>query len=168
MKRFTLIPLMLFISICCWAQPQPQNGQPRFDPEKFKQMVEQSLTAAAEFTPEEAKAFFPLYNEMRDRQRENGRQIHELKKNCSGDSKACAATILKIKQLQVEMANMEQDYYKRMIKAVPPEKVFKVMKAEDDFHRRMVQGQRRDGNGKGMRRDGNGQRKNGRHSESAK
>lgn len=40
------------------------------------------------------------------------------------------------------MAQLEESYYKRILKTVPAEKVFKVMSAEDDFHRRMVQGQR--------------------------
>ena len=138
-----LIALMCLLPVLGMAQSQtPKSGRP-FDPQKFQQMVEQSLTKAASLTPEEAKAFFPLYNEMRDKQREMGKQIHELKKNCGGDSKSCSATILRIKQLQVETAELEQKYYQRMLKVVPPEKLFKVMQAEDDFHRRMVQGQRR-------------------------
>ena len=43
------------------------------------------------------------------------------------------------------MAKLEQDCYKRILKVIPAEKVLKVMKAEDDFHRRMVQGSRRRG-----------------------
>ena len=143
---------MLTILLVAFAQPQGgkrSQGQPPFDPQKFQQMVEASLTQAAGMTPEEAKAFFPLYNEMREKQREMGRQIYELKKNTgNGDNKACADAVLKINQLKVKMAEVEQDFYKRIIKTVPAEKAFKVMKAEDDFHRRMVQGQRGRRNGK--------------------
>ena len=69
-----------------------------------------------------------------------------------GNDKACAETISKIKRLQVEMAELEESYYKRFLKAIPAEKVMKVMKAEDDFHRRMVRGQR------GQRPEGQRQR----------
>lgn len=146
MKKIFLCLLLTATTMGLWAQPQ--QGQPRFDPQKFQEMVEASLTQAAGLTTDEAKAFFPLYNEMRAKQREMGKQIYELKKNAKGDAKAYAETIQKINQLKVDMAVVEQNFYKRVVKDVPAEKVFKVMKAEDDFHRRMVQRQRgRRGNG---------------------
>ena len=161
MKKIMLCWLMAICSFSLWAQPGPPKGQQRFDPQKFQQMVEESLTKAAGLSSEEAKAFFPLYNEMRQKQREMGIQIHELKKNATGDAKAYTATILKIKQLQVNMAELEQNYYKRFMKVIPPEKVFQVMKAEDDFHRRMVQRQRGNQNDRhpdGRKRDGHQRR----------
>ena len=140
MKRNIFLLMLMFMPLLTWAQPQ--GGDRPFDPVKFQQMVEESLTKAASLNADEAKVFFPLYNEMRQKQREMGKKIHELKKQPLTDAKKYSETILKIKQLQVDMAELEQSYYKRMLKVVPPEKVFKVMKAEDDFHRRMVQGQR--------------------------
>ena len=121
------------------AQPQrqPHDGA-QFDPQKFQQMVEQTLTKAGGLTTAEAEAFFPLYNEMRAKQREIGRQIHDLKQSTPTSSKAYADTILRIKKLQLEMAELEQEYYKRILRKVSAEKVFKMMQAEDDFHRRMV------------------------------
>lgn len=140
--RYLFIALISLVPLMGMAQPQGPRGDRQFDPQKFQQMVEESLTKAANLTPEEAKAFFPLYNEMRAKQREMGQQIHQLKQRCAGDAKACSSTILRIKQLQVDMASLGKSYYERMLKVVPPEKVFKVMEAEDEFHRRMVQGQR--------------------------
>lgn len=147
MRQILLIIMFVLSPFMLAAQPQgqPQDGSPRFDPQKFQQMVEQMLTKAGELTADEAQLFFPLYNEMRQKQREMGRQIHELKTSCPADSKACSETILKIKRLQVESAELEQDYYKRILRKLPAEKLFKMMKAEDDFHRRMVkrEGQQR-------------------------
>ena len=140
MKRNIFLLMLMFMPLLTWAQPQ--GGDRPFDPVKFQQMVEESLTKAACFTPEEAKAFFPLYNEMRAKQRDLGTQIHNLKKNVKGDANAYNETILKIKCLLVQSAQIEESYYKRMLKVVPAEKVFKVMMAEDDFHRRMVRGNR--------------------------
>lgn len=142
MKKFLMTLLLVAAGLCASAQPNGQKGQPLFDPQKFQQMVEESLTKAAGLTADEAKAFFPLYNDMRERQRKMGVQIYELKKNAKGDAKSCTEAIQKINQLKVEMAEVERDTYKRILKVVPAEKVFKVMKAEDDFHRRMVQGPR--------------------------
>ena len=151
MKKLLLSLSFIIFSIATWAQaPQQHNGQPPFDPQKFQQMVENELTKAADFTSDEAKAFFPLYNERRNKQREMGRQIHQLKKQANTDSKKSAEVVNKIYSLKVEMAQVEQSYYKRILKVVPAEKVLKVMRAEDDFHRRMVQNQRdRHPDGKG-------------------
>ena len=144
MKKLLLSLSVILISLATWAQgPQQHNGQPPFDPQKFQQMVENELSKAAGFTPDEAKAFFPLYNEMRNKQREMGRQIFQLKAQANTDTKKSAEVVNKIYSLKVEMAQQEQSYYKRILKAVPAEKVLKVMRAEDDFHRRMVQNQRR-------------------------
>lgn len=167
MKKIFLSLLLAITSIALWAQPgqqpEPPKGQPRFDPQKFQEMVEASLTQAAGLTPDEAKAFFPPYNEMRAKQRDMGKQIGELKKNASGDAKAYAETIQRINQLKVDMAVIEQTFYKRVLKDVPAEKVFKVIKAEDDFHRRMVQRQH-DRRPKGPAdQPGQGQRKRHNH-----
>ena len=147
MKKLLILTLMVAWPFMSWAQAL-ERGERRFDPEKFQKMVEESLTKAASLTPEEAKIFFPIYNEMRQKQRETGKQIHQLKKAPGTDEKSYAETVTKINQLKVEMAKIEQDFYKRVLKEVPAEKVFKVMCAEDDFHRRMVQGR------KGPRKDG--------------
>lgn len=142
MKRMVITALMALFAIGLWAQA-PGQGKPRFDPKEFQQRMEAELTRQAGLTPEEARAFFPIYKEMKEKQRNIGVQIHRLKKECQADEAAYAATIAKIKQLQVESAQLEQNYYKRLVEAVPASKVFKVMKAEDDFHRRMVQGGQR-------------------------
>jgi len=158
MKKILLIVLITVIPFAAWSQA-PERGERHFDPEQFQKMVEESLTKAAALTPDEAKAFFPIYKEMRQKQRELGKQIHQLKKSPGTDEQSYAKTIAKINQLKVEMAKVEQDYYQRFIKMVPAEKVFKVMKAEDEFHRKMVKGQRRnDPEGKGRPRPPRGER----------
>lgn len=143
MKQLIITLILSLSTVMLTAQPQPQHERPRFDPQKFQQMVERELTQVADLTPVEAKAFFPLYNEMRKKQRELGRQIRILKSTPTPDDKAYANIIARIMSLKVEMAELEQSYYKRFIEIVPPEKLFKMMCAEDEFHRRMVRGSHR-------------------------
>lgn len=66
-----------------------------------------------------------------------GRQIQQLKKN--SDNKEPAQIVNKINSIKIDMAKLESDYYKRMLKTIPPEKVLKVIKAEDEVYRSMVQ-----------------------------
>lgn len=143
MKKLILIMMVALVPFTSWAQGPNDKGERRFDPEKFQRMREEALTKEAALTADEAKAFFQQYNEMRTKQRELGGKIHQLKKNPGSDEKTFAETIGKITRLKVEMSELEQTFYQRIIKNVPAEKVFKVMQAEDDFHRRMVQGQRK-------------------------
>lgn len=143
MRYLLTIAAALLLSVAASAQPQEGNGRPRFNPEEFKQRMEQALTKEAGLTAEEAKAFFPIYHEMKAKQRERINQIRELKKKPYTTQEAYADAIAKIKNLQVDMAKVELDYYKKLVKAVPAEKVFKAMSAEDKFHRQMVQGQRK-------------------------
>ncbi len=148
MKRTILTALVALLSLVSWAQT-PEKGKPRFDPKAFQQYMETELTRQSGLTPEEARVFFPLYQEMKEKQRCIGVQIHQLMSQGQEDDASSAFRIARIKQLQVETNQLEQTYYKRFVEIVPASKVFKVMKAEDDFHRRMVQGQhsrRRSGN----------------------
>ena len=142
MKRRAFMALMALFTMNLWAQQTQGAGKPRFDPQEFQLRMEEALTRQAGLTADEAKAFFPIYNEMKGKQRAISVQIHQLKTQCKPDEAAYTATITKIKQLLVESAQLEQTYYRRLLEVVPASKVFKVMKAEDDFHRRMVQGPR--------------------------
>lgn len=145
------------VAMSIFAQPARQNREPQFDPQKFQQMVEEELTRTAELTPEEAKAVLPLYTEMRQKQRELGKKVAELKKTCGSDEKANADAVNKICNLKVDMAELERSYCKKMLKVLPAGKILKLMRAEDEIHRKMVQRSRP------RRGDGNGEPRQGKH-----
>lgn len=140
MKRYILTAFAALFALVAWAQTQ-EKGKPRFDPQLFQRHMEAELTRQSGLTPEEAKVFFPLYEEMKEKQRCIGMQIRQLMNQENLDDAACSYNIAQIKKLQLETNEIEQTYYKRFVEIVPACKVFKIMKAEDDFHRRMVQGQ---------------------------
>lgn len=136
----TLAVLSFFI-IPLFALAQPQNDRHRrFDPQEFQRHMEFSITQEAGFTAEEAQAFFTPYNEMRQKQREMMNQIRELKCSIKSDASAKDYTnvITRIKELQVDMAELEQNCFKRLCKNVEPSKVFRAMQSIDNFHRKMV------------------------------
>lgn len=119
---------------------QRQRG--KFNPEEFKAKLENYVTKEAGFTPTEAQAFYPIYFEMKGKQRALQRNIYQLKKNApaaEASDNEFAITIQKIKDLGVEMAKLEVTYYKKMCQAVSPQKVYRAMCAEDRFHRMMLE-----------------------------
>jgi len=138
MKKLLLSFSFLLLGIALMAQPQ-QRG--KFNPQEFKAKLEAYVTAEAGFNSSEAQAFYPIYFEMKGKQRGLQRQIFQLKKNApqAGADKDYSLIIQKIKDLGVEMAQLEVTYYKKLCQVVPPQKVYKAMCAEDQFHRKMLE-----------------------------
>ena len=140
MKKGILFALGILVPVCFALAQQHRRG--KFDPEEFKAKLENFVTSQAGFTPEEAQAFYPIYHEMKGKQRQLQRSIYRLKKNApteNTDEQDYANTIQRIKDLGVEMAQLEVAYYKKMCNAVSPQKVYKAMCAEDVFHRKMLE-----------------------------
>lgn len=139
MKQTILLICALALSTALAAQPH----RGKFSPEEFKAKLENFITAETGFTPAEAQAFYPIYHEMKEKQRNLQREIFRLKKNApdsNASDKDFALVIQKIKDLGAEMAGLEVTYYKKMCKAVSPRKVYAAMQAEDKFHRQMLEG----------------------------
>ena len=112
------------------------------------QHLEGFISKEAGLTASEGKAFFPLFHEMKEKQRKIQDEIFRLKRNspaCNASDKEFANAIQKIKNLEVEKAETEEMYYKKMCKAISARKVFLVMRAEDKFHRRMINNFNRQG-----------------------
>lgn len=137
MRRFIHIILMLAVVA---GTCQAQHGPRRFSPEKFRADLERFITKEVGFTNSEAQKFYPLYHEMKDKQRDVQHKIFDLKKNISPDAgdKEHANAIQSIIGLNKQKNELEEDYYKKMCKAVPAKKVYRAMLAEDKFHRQML------------------------------
>ena len=141
MKRIILSLLLLLAPCSLLLTNAQQQQRGKFKPDEFKAKLESYVTAEAGFTQAEAQAFYPIYFEMKGKQRGLQRQIFQLKKNApqAGDDKDYTIIIQKIKDLGVEMAKLEVNYYKKMYAVVSPQKVYKAMCAEDQFHRKMLE-----------------------------
>lgn len=131
--------LCLCLSLSATAQP-PHNGK-RMSPDEFRQKMERVITNKARLTPEESAKLFPLFHEMKQKQHSKGKQLFKLRKmdTAAMTEKDVQDHLLQIKRLQVEMAQIEETYYKRMCKVVSAHKVMVVMAAEDEFHKDMLE-----------------------------
>ena len=142
MKKI-ILTLFLILAPCSLLHVNAQSQQRgKFNPEEFKAKLESYITCEAGFTQSEAQVFYPIYHEMKGKQRQLQRRIYRLKNNAPAENavdKDFALTIQKIKDLGVEIAQLEVNYYKKMCNAVSPQKVYKAMCAEDKFHRKMLE-----------------------------
>lgn len=137
-KIVTIVALMLAVAVGAMAQ---EAKHPRFNPEEFKAKWEAFICQKAELTKEESEKILPIFEEMKAKQRELKQQEFKTKKNfnaCS-DEKKCQEALLKIIDIHEDFAEIEETYYKKMCKAVSAQKAYRVMLADDAFHREMLQ-----------------------------
>lgn len=138
---YVLSIMLMMLTMCTpTILAQPAQKKP-MNPEEFRIMHEKYIIEQTHFTPEEAEKFFKLMNEMKEKQRNLHRQIMQLKKKkfaSNTSKKEYASTVQKITSLSVQSAELEDSYYKRILKAVPADKVFKAMSSEDEFFRTVL------------------------------
>lgn len=144
MKKLFIILFVMIAAIPAYAQhPQQGNGQQgwsqRFNPEEFMKRMEGYISMKAGLTPEESEKFFPVYREFKNKQRELTFKEQALKRTQPANDHEYEKVVNEIACLSVQIAKLEQTYYPKFCKLIPAKKVFKVLQAENDFHRDMIQ-----------------------------
>lgn len=145
MKRNTLLILLALVSALTFAQRNGNvtmsGGVAGFNKQEFRQRMQEFITKEANLTEEESKAFFPIFNEYKDKQRQINMSINKLKKTAptNGDEKTYEEHLMQMARLNAEMAGLDSVYYKKIFKAIPAEKFFKILNIEDRMHRNMLQ-----------------------------
>ena len=114
-----------------------QGGDGGFDPAKFDAEMEQFITTEAALTPQESATFFPLFREMLKKRRALFDQMRRFHHVNTADDKACKDAILERDRLDLEIKQLQQEYHQKFMRVLPAGKVFKVLRAEDKFHRQM-------------------------------
>ncbi len=132
--------LLCIATIGAMAHDNQNKQKARFNPEQFHRELVDFISKRAELTQDEAQRFFKLYDEMKDKQRKLQKEINRLKyRNCKNlTDKEAQQRIMKILDLEEDMADIKEDYYKKMLKALPAAKFHRAILAEDAFHRQML------------------------------
>ncbi|MCR5130124.1 MAG: hypothetical protein K6C10_01515 [Prevotella sp.] len=140
MKYFAKIVIVAFLMLVPTTMMAQENHQRKtnhgqFDPAKFDADLEQFITTEACLTPQEASEFFPVYREMLKKQR---MLFEEMRRNHHVDvsnNKACRDAIEKQDKLDIQIKEIQQYYHNKFMKLMPAGKVFKILRAEEKFHR---------------------------------
>lgn len=138
-KLTTLIATLMLLMLPALAQEQKH---PRFNPEEFKARMEAYISQKACLSQAESEKVFPIFHEMKQKQRELMKKEQKLKQsNFDSDTadKKYQEVLMKVAELHKQAANVEEDYYKKMCKAISPKKVYAIIQADDAFHRDMLQ-----------------------------
>lgn len=146
MKRYFFLLICLLATVLTVSAQRPMRPGPEpiprvlpepFNPEKFEAELEQYIVTEVCLSPRESEQFFPLYREMRRKQlalfgaMRRGRYVN-LK-----DNNECQKMIRENDKRDVEMKKLQQDYHNKFMKVLPSSTVFRIIQAEEKFHRKI-------------------------------
>ncbi len=139
-SKFLILTSFIFalvVNVYAERGPSPQ------DIEKFKAKKVSFLTEKLEITPEEAQAFWPYYNqfdkEMWETQTKR-REIEKKVRDSNGDfsDKEIIKLTEDLVQTVYDEAKLRDEYNKKFLKVLKPQKVLRLYQAEHQFRMEML------------------------------
>ncbi|WP_080903377.1 hypothetical protein [Parabacteroides sp. Marseille-P3160] len=136
--------LLLFPSL---VSQYTVSAQRPFDLETFVAKRNDFMIREIGLTKTEADAFIPLYNELKQKMfevgrdcRKVGKDLHKKKNPTDADYMQVAECNMEVKQKEV---SLEQAYFTRFKSILSPEKLYKYQQAEHKFAREFMGGAQR-------------------------
>ena len=132
-----------------WQMRQEEPGMPphhhggkgcKFDFEQFRKDLTKHISTRAGFTAKEAQAFFPLFFEMKAKQRSYMRKTVRAYRRVEKEDlkeKECQKILREVENLESKKDEMERTYMQRLEKAVGAKKLMKALNADHEFGRKM-------------------------------
>ena len=121
-------------------QPPQQRNKDKFNREDFRKKLTSFMIKEAGLSPDEAKQFFPLYFEMREKMRSIDRQKDRALSNAAQKNmsdKDCKRVLDEALELDKKNMRLESQYMNRLQKLVGARKLTKAIYADRCFGRRM-------------------------------
>lgn len=131
MKRLLFTLLLVWLTLPGFAQ--------KFSPQEYKLRFESYITEKAGLTKEEASKFFPLYQEMKDKQRVSFHEIRRITHRTvieNTDEESFRNLNDRVCELNMQINKVEKEYLDKFRKIISNKKFFLVKKAEADFQYR--------------------------------
>ena len=134
MKRFVLVITTMLVCFCVNAQNQGfgriQNPRAEFNPELYTKRMNEFVAREAHLTEAESAKFFPLLNEMQNKQRQIGRQQREIMmkafRNTNISEEDYEQMVMRVTGLEIESRKVEQTYYKKFHTVLSWKKIYGV------------------------------------------
>lgn len=141
-KKIILTLGLLLLSVVGWSQSLCGD----FNPIQFERELENYIEQTVRLSPSESAKFFPLYEEMRAKQRVYFQRDKKTRYVNPNDSKACERAVRQHDENELQLKRIQQTYHNKFLKILPANKVYQIIKAEKEFHkkkfRRAVRGRR--------------------------
>ncbi|MDR1755737.1 MAG: hypothetical protein LBR65_02100 [Culturomica sp.] len=136
--KFILTIVIVFQSFALFAQSKlSEEKRNEFEAQKIA-----FFTQLLELSPEEATVFWPLYNEMhkkiREQEEEKRKEIRRFRENKETTEKQSKELITKFLDYEQQVLNIKKEYYNKLTEKVPPYKVCKIEWVERRFHQQLL------------------------------
>ena len=128
MKTLYSILAVILLSVTAYAQQDK-----KFDPNQFAKEQETYIIKEARLSAQEAKAFFPIYREMQQKQRTIFMQMRNISKSMPQSDKEAEELINKKNQLDIQFKKIQCTYHSKLCKSLPARKVWMCIKADEHF-----------------------------------
>lgn len=150
MKSKSLIITLCALAMCISmaAQPHQRKGEWK---EKMQQERIAYLTMAVDMSTEEAKTFWPVYNQIEKQREDTRRAVFEAFKKMEKGEGDAATLLDEYLKAKAEADAVDAVAAKEFSKVLSPEKVAKVFIGEENFRRDQM---RRMHHGSQMKADG--------------
>jgi hypothetical protein len=130
------------------AAQEEQDRTQKFDKQSFQARRNAYITAEVGLTADEAAAFIPLDNELKQKQFDAGRKCRKLNRESRALKKLSDETCLKLIDCNIETrvreAQLEKEYYEKFKQLLSPLKLYKYQQADFKFMREFMRdGERR-------------------------
>ena len=155
MKRL----IVLLVMICgmmplLWAS---DGCDQHLSPEEFRAKQKAFITEKAGLTSEEAAKFFPLYFELQDRKKQLNDEAWKLLRQ-GKDEKTTEAQYEEIMEgvydARIASDQLDKTYFDKFKKILSCKKIYLVQRAEMRFHRELLKGMHKKGDGPQRRPQG--------------
>jgi len=145
-----LVWLLLFSFLGLNFHLFAQDNKKKAEFESFKKRRIAFITKAMNLTDNEAKAFFPLYNELQEKKfilnrevRRATREFTQAEKEGKTHSEEDYSNLIKlITDTNVQTAKLDQEYIAKFLEVISAKKVCLYIQAEQQFARDIAQEQR--------------------------
>lgn len=138
-----IVALFLFTSLAAFAQPEGRFEDMEAKREKIEAIKVGFITQELDLSVEEGQAFWPIYNEMSDKEfalrKSQKETLMGLKDFENANDKEVENAIMELADLNIELEELRKSYLPEFIDAIGAKKTAKLMKAEKEFGRRLME-----------------------------
>ncbi len=125
------------------VQQNPRKPRYRMDWQELKRKQEAFITQHAGLSQTEASFFFPLFHELKQKQRAIRRSMHKISKEMEQGThteKQCDEYLEQIGKLRRQSTDLEITYYKKWRKKLCASKIIKILSADRKFSKQVFDG----------------------------
>ena len=128
-----------YVDYTCKAEQSKFDPRGKFDPEQFRRDLIAYITKEVGLTDEEARAFFPVFFEMREKMRniehQKGRVVHKGTEKPLAE-RDCQRILDEMTALDKKSISIEIQYLTRLRKKIGAAKLLRAINADREFGRR--------------------------------